>query len=93
MSSLYSDERVCFLCGNTLVHKHHVYGGNGRRQVSDREGCWLYLCPFHHNMSNAGIHFDKELDHMVKQDCQKRWMKRNGKTVDDFIATFGRSYL
>lgn len=91
--SLFSDQRECWLCGNPNVHVHHVYGGVGRRPISEREGCWLYLCPFHHNMSNAGIHFDHELDARVKRECQERWMERNGKTEEEFCTMFGRSYL
>lgn len=91
--TLYSSERMCFICHSPKVHLHHIYGGNGRRQVSDREGCWLYLCPNHHNMSRFGVHFDKELDKSLKADCQRRWMRKNEKTEQDFIATFGRSYI
>ena len=91
--SLYSEERECWICHRPQVHRHHIYGGNGRRQISDREGCWLYLCPNHHNMSRFGIHFDKELDKAFKEDCQRRWMRQNNKTTQDFIDTFGRSYL
>lgn len=61
--------------------------------MSDREGCWLYLCGPHHNMSDRGIHFDKLLDLAIKQECQRRWMEREGSTVEGFIETFGRNYL
>lgn len=96
--SLYhSDEPRCLVCGTTLdLHVHHIYPGAGRRDVSDREGCWCYLCGPHHNMSNAGVHFNKKLDAWIKADCQRRWERREG--IDDpehraFIALFGRSYL
>lgn len=92
MGSLFSDERECWLCGSPYVHKHHVYGG-ARRKRSDMEGCWLYLCPAHHNMSNHGVHFDKALDLEIKQECQSRWMVRNRAGVEQFIELFGRNYL
>lgn len=91
--SLLSDEKECWLCGNPNVHKHHVFGGVGRRPISEREGCWVYLCPQHHNMSNAGIHFDKQLDLRVKELCQRRWMDKNGKTPEDFRQLFGINYI
>lgn len=91
--SLLSDEKACWLCGNPHVHKHHIYGGVGRRPISDREGCWVYLCGPHHNLSDAGVHFDKKLDLRLKKDCQLRWMERNRKTEEQFIKMFGRSYL
>lgn len=91
--SLYSDERECWICHATTVHRHHIYPGSGRRNASDREGCWVYLCPAHHNMSDFGVHFDRELDAFFRSDCQRRWMHREGATEDDFRAIFGASYV
>lgn len=91
--SLFSDERECWLCKSLNVHRHHVFGGVGRRPISEREGCWLYLCGCHHNLSNHGIHFDKALDLRIKRECQRRWMEANGKTEDEFRALFGQSYI
>lgn len=94
MHSLYSDERECWICHNPHdLHKHHVYPGAGRRKVSDREGCWVYLCARHHNMSDFGVHFDKELDAFFRADCERRWLRENDATIEDFIALFGCSYL
>lgn len=92
MKSLLSNEKVCFVCGTTNdIHRHHIYGGLGRRSLSERDGCWIYLCAAHHNMSARGIHFDKELDMRVKALCQEKWEERYGST-QDFIRRFGRSY-
>lgn len=93
---LYGDERRCWLCWRQPVHRHHIYPGNGRRDVSEDEGCWVYLCPEHHNMSESGVHFDRSLDAFFRADCQRRWEAREG--VDDpdhsgFIHLFGCSYL
>ena len=92
MRSLFSQDRECWLCGNPHVHKHHVYGG-ARRRLSEAEGCWLYLCPAHHNMSPHGVHLDRELDLRIKRECQTRWMVANQRGEAEFIQTFGRSYL
>lgn len=94
--SLYSDDPECWICHNPMVHVHHIYPGAGRRPISDREGCWVYLCPYHHNMSNHGVHFDKELDAFFRSDCQRRWERREGISDQehrDFIALMGRNYL
>ena len=91
--SLYSDERECWLCHDPDVARHHIYGGAGRRPISDREGCWVYLCPYHHNMSDFAVHFDKDLDRFFKEDCEERWCKANGKTPEDFREVFGISYI
>lgn len=94
---LYGDERECWLCHSTNVHKHHIYPGSGRRDISEREGCWLYLCPEHHNMSDFGIHFDRMLDKAIREDCQRRWEKREGVEGDPehkaFRSVFYESYL
>lgn len=97
--SLLSDESDprCLICGTTYnLHVHHVYGGAGRRNVSDREGCWCYLCGPHHNMSNLGVHFDKQADTWLKRRCQAAWEEREG--IDDpehheFIRLMGANYL
>lgn len=91
--SLFSNNPECYICHDTRVtHVHHIYGASNR-QISEREGCWVYLCPYHHNMSDFGVHFDKKLNLDLKQECQRRWMVREGKSTEDFRMLFGRSYL
>lgn len=93
MQSILSDDTVCLVCGTPLnLHKHHVYGGIGRRNLSEQYGCWCYLCAAHHNMSKHGIHYNVDLDLMVKAECQRRWEDRFG-SRDKFIEIFGKSYI
>jgi len=93
-SSLISDKRECVICGYTEdLHRHHIYYGRGRKKISEREGAWCYLCAYHHNMSNHGVHFDKALDDYLKERCQLAWEWQNRCTREDFIKTFGRNYL
>ena len=90
--SIVSNERKCFICGAVNgLHRHHVYGGS-RRQLSERFGCWCYLCGWHHNLSNSGVHADRQFDLKLKRLTQERWEETNGNR-DAFIAVFGRSYL
>ena len=90
--SIISNERKCYRCGTTYdLHKHHIYGG-GRRKQSEKYGCWCYLCGKHHNLSNAGVHFDKEFDLNLKRYCQSILMMLNGWTKERFVEVFGRSY-
>ena len=90
--SIISNERVCLVCGTTLnLHRHHIFYGMAKRKISEKYGCWCYLCAIHHNLSNAGVHFNKELDTELKQMAQKRF---NEVYPDlDFLKTFGRNYL
>lgn len=91
--SIISNEQECFRCGTTLnLHRHHIFFGRGRRDISEKYGCWVWLCANHHNMSSSGIHFDHDFDTAMKKRCQMLWEKKYGNR-DDFIRTFGRSYL
>ena len=90
--SIMSNEKVCAVCGTTLnLHKHHVFYGTGLRKLSEKYGCWIYLCAYHHNASNDGVHFNKRMDNALKQNTQKKF---NEVYPDlDFLKIFGRNYL
>lgn len=91
--SIISNEKFCLICGTPYnLHKHHIFEGTGRRKLSEKYGCWCYLCGRHHNMSNEGVHFNKPLDLSLKQQCQKAWEYQLG-TREQFIMLFGRNYL
>ena len=91
--SLLGNDRICFVCGTTFnLHKHHIFGGANRSR-SEKDGCWCYLCTSHHNMSDKGVHFNKELDTRLKQICQTAWEITYGKSDLDFIKEYGRNYL
>ena len=90
--SILSNERRCFFCGETMnLHRHHIYGGTANRKISEKHGCWVYLCAKHHNMSNQSVHNDREMDLALKQICQKKMEKEI--TRDEFIRIFGKSFL
>lgn len=95
--SVFSEEKACWLCGSPYVHKHHVCGGVGRRPISEQEGLWVYLCGPHHNQSNFGVHFDKNLDTALKEQAQMKWEQREGLSGEEahkaFRDRFGISYL
>lgn len=91
--SIISNEQKCFICETPLnLHRHHIFYGTANRKLSEEYGCWVYLCENHHNWSNKGVHFNKELDRYLKRICQIKWEKRYG-TREDFIRIFGRNYL
>jgi hypothetical protein len=89
--SIISNERYCLVCGSPNICKHHIYGGVGRRKLSEKYGCWCFLCPRHHNMSNEGVHFNKTLDLKLKQQCQKAFEWKH--TREEFMNIFGKSYI
>lgn len=93
MKSIMQYRKECLVCGTTVnLHKHHIFYGTGNRAVSEKQGCWCYLCAWHHNMSDQGVHFNKELDLKIKRKCQEKWEATYG-SRDEFIRQYGKSYL
>lgn len=91
MKSIMQDEKYCIITGKPYgLHKHHIYGGPNRR-ISEEQGFYVYLTPEYHNMSNKGVHFNKELDLALKKACQCRYEETHSR--EEFIALIGRSYL
>lgn len=89
--SILQKEKQCFICKSMgELHKHHVYGG-GRRQISEKWGCVVWLCPMHHNMSNFSVHFNHDLDMMLKKDCQRKFEELYGH--EKFMEVFKKNYL
>lgn len=73
-------------------HRHEIFFGKNR-QKSIQDGLVVFLRPELHNMSNKGVHFNKEFDLQLKQAGQRRWQEYYKKTTDDFIKRYGRNYL
>ena len=91
--SIISPHYECLVCHRQIgLHKHHIFEGTGNRDLSEKYGCWCYLCARHHNMSDAGVHFNKEFDLKLKKLCQQKLEKEKGWSKEDFIKVFGKSY-
>ena len=90
-SVLTNDLTVCYFTQKPGVHIHHVFGGANRNH-SEEDGFIVPLCPELHNMSNKGVHFNRELDLALKRICQKYWEDVIG-TRKEFIERYGRSWL
>lgn len=89
--SLLSNEKKCYVCGTTRdLHRHHIYFGSNRKW-SEKYGCWVYLCALHHNMSNNGVHSDRELDLRLKAECQKAFEDIYSR--EKFMEVFGKNWL
>ena len=78
---------------DTHCHRHEVFFGTANRQKSIRDGLVVFLTPEMHNMSNQGVHFNREFDLFLKRIGQQAWMNYYGKTIEDFIREYGRNYL
>ena len=73
-------------------HRHEIFYGYNR-QKSIEDGLVIFLRPEDHNMSDSGIHFNKEFDLYAKKKAQLRWMEFYGKTVEQFRERYGKSWL
>ncbi len=94
MKSILQDKRECLICkSQNELHLHHVFFGTGKRKISDKEGLTVFLCPYHHNASNHGVHLNNTLDLKVKRWAEQKWLEHNNKTVEDFIQLMGKNYL
>ena len=90
--SIMQTEKVSYITQSTLnLHKHHIFYGTANRKKSEKWGCWVYLSAEYHNMSDHGVHFDKDLDLRLKRECQERFEALYGH--DMFMMVFHRNYL
>lgn len=91
MKSIMPTEKGrCYLCGTIgFTHEHHVFSGTARRKLSEEHGLKVYLCPGCH----ARIHEDEAFARILKKHTEKMWMFENDKSIDDFIAIFGKNYI
>lgn len=93
MDSIITGEKKCYVCGAvTNLHCHHIFMG-ANRKISEDNGFKVYLCGYHHNQSNDGVHGKDghELDMWLKQEAQRRYEQTHSR--EDFIALIGRSFL
>lgn len=89
-SVLTDDLEHCILTGSPEVHIHHVFGGPNRKN-SEEDGFVVPLRPDLHNMSDRGVHFDRDLDLMFKKKCQELFEQT--RTREEFIKRYGKSWI
>ena len=82
----------CVVCGNPVVDMHHIFPGTSNRAQSERYGYKIPLCRKHHTDHGVGIHFNRGMALAWQQKAQHHF-ERNYGTREDFIKTFGRSFL
>lgn len=89
--------RECWLCGRNgtadSLDRHHIFGG-AYRSKSERYGLVVDLC--HHDCHIFGpyaVHRNEENMRQLRAWGQKKAMKENGWTTEEFIKEFGRNYI
>lgn len=92
MKSIIQNNKECWVCGTTNdIHEHHILYGTANRRLSEKYGLKVWLCGKHHNLSNEGVHQNRELDLRLKQLAQKRFEEEYPN--EDFLKVFGRNFL
>lgn len=74
------------------LHRHEIFFGKNRQKSIDY-GLVVFLTPEMHNMSSAGVHFNREFDLELKRIGQMAAMEYYGWTIEEFRAIFGKNYL
>lgn len=93
MGSIIQEEKECFVCKTRQgLHKHHVFYGTANREKSEQYGLTVWLCGRHHNMSDEGVHFNKELDDKLKKHAQRKFESTHGNR-EAFRMIFGKSFI
>lgn len=89
--SIIQKNKECFVTKSTTnLHKHHIFGG-ANRKLSEKYGLWIYLRADWHDMSDYGVHFNKELDTRLKIIAQRRFIEEY--PHQDFVKIFGKNYI
>lgn len=84
----------CFLCGAWgWVEEHHIFG-SANRKLSEKYGLKVKLCAIKcHREGPRAAHQCAETAQELHEYGQRKFMKEQGATIDDFRARFGKNYL
>lgn len=87
----FEEHPYCIECGSTQwLQCHHCIEGKGRRPLSEKYGLKIILCQKCHDKAHNG---DSQLLEKYQEIGQKAFMEHYKKTVDEFRAVFGISFL
>lgn len=90
-------ERRCFLCGRNgtsdRLERHHIFGGCNR-PLSEKYGLVVLLCGDRcHRNGPKSVHVCKETMDFLRDYGQRKAMKEQGWTKEEFMSVFGKDYL
>jgi hypothetical protein len=82
----------CQICGGMPVARHEVFFGTANRRLSIKWGFLAWLCPFCHQNTQLGVHFNKAVRQKMQREYQKE-AEAAGWTRDEFMETFGENFI
>ena len=90
-SIIQKNEEKCFLCGGRASEEHHVFFGTANRQLSEKYGLKVYLCPNCHRIEKYAVHNCKETDIKLKIIGQRKFIEEY--PHQNFLKIFGKNYI
>lgn len=89
--------KECFLCGRNgskdPLDRHHIFP-NDYRDKSEKYGLVVWLCHSECHISGRySAHQNADVMRYLKQYGQRKVMREQGWTTEDFIREFGKNYL
>ena len=100
-SILQKDDGSCFLCSilhgdqsRKEVEKHHIFGGNRWRSVSEKNGFYVNLCIEHHRTGSEAVHDSKrsgEMKQILFEACEKKYLETN--SLESWMQLMGKSWI
>ena len=87
----------CFLCGRNgngdRLERHHIFGA-ANRDKSEELGLVVWLCGERcHRLGRLSAHQNAEVMEYLHKYGQKKVMKEQGWTKEQFREVFGANYL
>jgi hypothetical protein len=90
--SIMQVRKECYITGATKgLHRHEIFFGADKRQLSLEWGCWIYLRHDWHTNTTYCVHLNPELDKRLKREAQQRFEQMYGR--ERFMAVFQKNYL
>ena len=90
-------QRKCWLCGSNGIpdplDRHHIFGASNRKK-SEKYGLVVDLCHDKcHLYGKEAVHNNAATMQRLHEYGQRKAMRENNWTVDDFRREFGKNYL
>ena len=86
--SIMQRKKVCWFSGSErYLEEHHIFGGHGKRDLSEQYGLKVYLRKDWHDK----VHSDRETAMKLKRAGQRAFEKTH--TREEFMQIFGKNYI
>lgn len=104
--SIMQDTKECYLCRRDAItmgyhggltreglDKHHVIYGTANRKLSEKYGCWVWLCKKHHNEDHGqfAVHYNRHIRQQLCEDAERAFLRLH--SFEEYMDIFGKNYL